>query len=74
MKGDFNMDDFDRYLEEQLKDPIFKKEWDALEQQYTIIQAVIDARKSKHMTQQQFAEATGINQSDISRIEKGTAI
>lgn len=74
MKGDFNMGDFDRYLEEQLKRPEFKKEWDALEQQYTIIQLVIDARKSKHMTQQQLAEATGINQSDVSRIEKGTVI
>lgn len=55
MKGDFNMDDFEKYLNEQLKRPEFKKEWDALEQQYTIIQAVIDTIKSKHMTQQQLA-------------------
>lgn len=67
------MDDFEKYLNKQLERPEFKKEWDALEQEYSIIQAVIDARKSKNMTQKQLAELTGINQSDISRIEKGTA-
>jgi hypothetical protein len=31
MKGVMNVDDFTRYLNEQLKDPVFKQEWDALE-------------------------------------------
>ena len=67
------MDDFERYLNKQLERTEFKKEWDALEQEYTIIQAVIDARKFRSITQKQLAERTGIQQSDISRIERGTA-
>ncbi len=31
------MDDFESYLEEKLKNPKFKKEWDKLEQWYKII-------------------------------------
>ncbi len=56
-----------------MKDLNLKKEWDALEQEYTIIQAVIDARKSQNITQKQLAECTGIHQADISRIERGIA-
>ena len=39
------MSDFRGYLSEQLKDPEFKKEWDALEPEFNVIQAMIDARK-----------------------------
>ena len=48
-------------------------EYDALEPEFAIIQAMIDARKSKGMTQKQLADATGINQADISRLERGNA-
>ena len=54
------------------KDPDLKKEYDALEPEYDIIQAMIDARKSRNMTQKQLSEKTGITQADISRIENGT--
>jgi len=67
------MDDFERYLNKQLERPEFKKEWDALEQEYTIIQAVIEARKAQNITQKQLAERTGIHQADISKIERGIA-
>ena len=43
-------DDFERYLEEQLKDPEFRKEYEALEPEYTIMQAMIDARKLAGIT------------------------
>ena len=33
---------------------------------------MIDARKAKGMTQKQLAEATGINQADISKLERGS--
>ena len=54
------------------KDELLKAEYDALEPEYDIIQALIDARKSKNMTQKQLSEQTGITQADISRIENGT--
>lgn len=62
---------FDDYLQAQMKDPEFRAEWDALEPEFTIIQAMIDARKQSGMTQKQLAEKTGINQADISKLERG---
>ena len=67
------MSDFRGYLSEQLKDPEFKKEWDALEPEFNVIQAMIDERKNSNMTQKELAERTGIDQSDISKIETGNA-
>ena len=60
------------FIEEQLKDPVFKEKYDALEPEYSLIQALIDARKENGMTQKQLADATGISQADISRLEHGT--
>ena len=67
------MTNFNDFLNEQLKDPEFKKEYDALEPEFSIIQAIIDARKNSGMTQKDLAEKTGITQGDISRLENGSA-
>lgn len=74
MKGDFNMDDFEKYLNEQLKDPIFKKEWEENQFEYDIMKMLVMARCEKNLTQQQLAERSEVRQSNISRIENGTAI
>jgi len=58
-------------LKEQLKDPDFKKEYDSLEAEYQVINAIINARKTTKITQKQLSEKTGIAQSDISKIENG---
>lgn len=67
------MSDFRDYLNKQLENPEFKQEWDCLEPEFNAIQAMIDARKRCNMTQKQLAEKTGIDQSDISKIETGNA-
>lgn len=67
------MSDFRNYLNKQLEDSDFKKEWDFLEPEYNTMQAMIDARKRCNMTQKELAERTGIDQSDISKIETGNA-
>ena len=67
------MSDFRKYLEKQLQNPDFKAEWDALEPELSVMQAVIDARKESGLTQQQLAERTGISQADISKLENGNA-
>ena len=64
---------FDDFLKEQLQDQEVRAEYDALEPEFAIIQAMIDARKSRGMTQKQLADATGINQADISKLERGNA-
>lgn len=63
----------DNALKEYMRDPEFKKEWDALEPQYQIIKAILDARKAANMTQKELSELTGITQADISRLESGNS-
>ena len=63
--------DYKEYLIEQLKDPDFKKEWDTLEPEFSIVQAIIDARESAGLTQSELSKKTGIAQGDISKIENG---
>lgn len=68
------MDDFDRYLNEQMKDPDFKKEWDENEARYQLMMMVLCARNEEQLTQSELAERTGLRQSNISRIENGQSM
>jgi len=67
------MSEWKQFLEGQLKDPQIRAEWDALEPEFAIIQAIIDARKKNGFTQKQLSELTGITQGDISKLENGDA-
>lgn len=67
------MSDFRNYLNRQLQRPSFKAEWDTLQPELTIAQAMIDARKESGLTQKQLSELTGIAQADISKLERGNA-
>ena len=60
-------------LAERMKEPEFQAEYEALEPEFAIVQAIIDARKKSGYTQKQLSEKTGIAQGDISKIEKGEA-
>lgn len=64
---------FDDFLQEQLQNPEFKKEYEELQPERAIIQAIIDARKNAGLTQKELAERTGIAQGDISKLERGNA-
>ncbi len=66
------MSRYEEYKKKALQNPEVKKEYDALEPEYDIIQAMIDARKEQNLTQKELSARTGITQADISRIEKGT--
>ncbi|WP_277297210.1 helix-turn-helix domain-containing protein [Succinatimonas hippei] len=68
-----NEKNFRETLAECMNNPKFKKEWDASEPKYQLICSLIKARAEKKLTQQQLAKLTGITQSDISKIENGTA-
>ena len=61
-----------QFKAECMKDPEFAREYEAMQPEFDIIRAVIDARTSNHMTQKELAEKTGIAQTEISRIENGT--
>lgn len=64
-------DDFQRYLDKQLENPEFRKEWESLEPEYAIMQALIDARNEAGITQTELSRRTGIAQTDISKLERG---
>ena len=63
---------FRETLDERMQDPEFKAEWDALAPERQIMRAIVKGREGRDLTQQQLAEATGIAQADISRLENGT--
>lgn len=64
---------FRETLTEQMLNPEFRAEWEALEPERQIMKAIIEGREVNDFTQQQLAEVTGIAQADISRLENGTA-
>jgi ribosome-binding protein aMBF1 (putative translation factor) len=59
------------WAEERLKDPEFKAAYDALEEEFALAGALIEARAAADMTQEQVAEAMGTTQTVIARLESG---
>lgn len=66
------MSKFNQFLEEQLQDDELRQEYENLQPEFDVIKAMVEARISQNLTQQQLAERTGINQADISKLENGT--
>jgi ribosome-binding protein aMBF1 (putative translation factor) len=64
---------FDEFFDEQMKDPEIKAAYDALEPEFEIVRAMINARNDLGLTQKQLASRTGITQSDISKLENANA-
>lgn len=62
---------FDKYLKNKLKNPDFKREYDALDEEFKLIDELLKARTEAKMTQAQVAEAMGVKQSAVARIESG---
>lgn len=64
---------FNDFLQEQLQDPEFRAEYEALQPEHAVVQAIIDARRNAGLTQKELSERTGIAQGDISKLENGNA-
>ncbi len=63
---------FDKLKEKWLKDPEFKKDYDALAPEYELIDKIIEKRIERKMTQKELAQKIGTRQSAISRLESGS--
>ena len=59
-------------LNKRLKDKNFRREYDDIQPEMEIIRAIIKARKEQQITQAELSARTGINQGDISKLERGT--
>jgi ribosome-binding protein aMBF1 (putative translation factor) len=57
--------------QEWLNDPEFRAEYEALEPEFALASALIEARGRARMTQAQVAEAMGTTQAVIARLEGG---
>lgn len=66
-------DDLDKLFNKYMKNLEFQKEYEALEPEYSIIQAIIEARKVSQLTEQELSEKTGIQAEDIVKLENGIA-
>jgi len=63
---------FSELEKEMLKDPAFKKAYDALQPEFELAAAIIQKRIDKKMTQAALAKKMGTKQSAISRLESGS--
>ena len=52
---------FRETLNEQMKDPEFRAEWEAQEPERQIMHAILKGRQNCNLTQEQLAQVTGIN-------------
>jgi ribosome-binding protein aMBF1 (putative translation factor) len=59
---------------EWFKDPEFVSEYDALEEEFAIAEALISARSTAEMTQEAVAAAMGTTQAVIARLESGRSM
>lgn len=62
---------FAKIHREAMKDPEFRREYEALEPEFALISAIMDARLKKGMTQAEIARRAGTTQSAIARFESG---
>ena len=60
------------HLRESLKDPLFRKAWEASEVEYQLSRQIIAERLRKKMTQGQLAQKAEKTKAVISRIERMT--
>ncbi len=56
---------------EQMRDPKYRKAYDALGPKYDLIHAILDARIKRGITQAEIAKRAGTTQSAIARFESG---
>ena len=66
------MKTFEDYKKQQMQDPELVREYEAIQPEMDVIRAIVNARTSQNLTQNELAKRTGINQADISNLENGT--
>ena len=66
------MKTFEDYKKQQIQDPELVREYEAIQPEMDVIRAIVNARTSQNLTQNELAKRTGINQADISKLENGT--
>ncbi|HTQ12246.1 MAG TPA: helix-turn-helix transcriptional regulator [Rhizomicrobium sp.] len=68
------MKSVEAWKREKLRDPAFKKEYDALEEEFALASELISARAKANLTQGQVARRMGTSQSAVARMESGNGL
>jgi DNA-binding XRE family transcriptional regulator len=68
------MRSFDAWKRKQLKNPAFKREYDALEAEFALARELIGARAKAKLSQAQVARRMGTSQSAVARMESGRTL
>jgi DNA-binding XRE family transcriptional regulator len=63
---------YEDFLKKQLKNPKLRKEYDALEGEFTLAKEIIELRIKSKLTQKQLAQQIGTSQPAIARLESGS--
>lgn len=66
------MKTFKDYKKQQMQGTELGREYEAIQPEMDVIRAIVNARTSQNLTQNELAKRTGINQADISKLENGT--
>ncbi len=72
MGNNMKFSNFDELLGKQLENKEFKKEYDALEDEFTLAREVMLMRKDNNLTQKDLAKLAGTSQPAIARLESGS--
>ena len=63
---------YDEYLAQQMEDPEFRAEWEALEPMREIMEAIIEGKPLINYTLEQIADAAGVSLEEARIMQKGT--
>ena len=65
--------DLKKYLDKQLENEEFKKEWEEFQPELQLMKQVIGERIKQNISQKELADRMGTKQANISRLENGNA-
>ncbi|TGN38215.1 helix-turn-helix domain-containing protein [Marinobacter confluentis] len=65
------MKSFKDFKQKALQNPKVRKEYDALQDEFSLIDQLVTMRSSAGLTQEEVAKKLGTNKSNISRLEHG---
>jgi DNA-binding transcriptional regulator YiaG len=65
------MMDFKDLHTKWMENPAYRAEYDALEDEFALMEALLKARTEAHLTQEQVAERMETSQATVARLESG---
>jgi DNA-binding XRE family transcriptional regulator len=63
----------DDFIAEQMKDPEFEQEYHKLDDEFALLEMILNLRLEAKLTQDELAKKVGMKQSAIARLESGKA-